>query len=404
MSEETQTIAKRIKQFNSGRNPDVLQMKYKNMRSNAFVFYRGSCHLFYEDLPSKSFFDLAPPVWVCGDLHLENFGCYQADNRGVYFDINDFDESVLAPCLWDVARLLTSLLLSADTLKIDLPTAVQLCKHFLKTYTQTLQAGSARLMEEKFAQGTLKKFLESVSSRKRKEFINSRTVKIDDKRKLLINAEHVCKIGKAKKQQIKKVISEWAKTQQLSEFDKVLDVGYRIAGTGSLGLERYVLLVKGKGAEKHHLLDMKIANPSCLTPYLKMKQPFWKNEADRVIQIQRQMQIFPQALLSAIKFDKQWFVLKELQPSQDKMDLTLCKGKVEEIKNVIETFAEILAWDQLRSGGRSGSATADELIHFASIFPEWGEELMNYSMSYARQVQKDFKEFSMAYDAGYFND
>ena len=39
----------------------------------------------------------SPVCWICGDLHIENFGSYKGDNRLVYFDLNDFDESILAP-------------------------------------------------------------------------------------------------------------------------------------------------------------------------------------------------------------------------------------------------------------------------------------------------------------------
>ena len=80
------------------------------MRASAFAFMRGTCHLFYDQLPRSGVFKSAPPVWVCGDLHLENFGSYKGDNRLVYFDINDFDEAALAPVSWDLVRLLTSLL------------------------------------------------------------------------------------------------------------------------------------------------------------------------------------------------------------------------------------------------------------------------------------------------------
>src|ERR1700747_2530702 len=93
------SVPERVKEFNSGRIPEMLKIKYRNMRQNAFVFYRGSCHLFYEDLPAVSHLNNSPLSWLCGDLHLENFGSYKADNRLVYFDINDFDESALAPCL-----------------------------------------------------------------------------------------------------------------------------------------------------------------------------------------------------------------------------------------------------------------------------------------------------------------
>jgi uncharacterized protein (DUF2252 family) len=40
-------VAGAIAQFNAGREPERLQLKYRKMRSSAFAFFRGSCHLFY---------------------------------------------------------------------------------------------------------------------------------------------------------------------------------------------------------------------------------------------------------------------------------------------------------------------------------------------------------------------
>lgn len=84
-----------------GRDPERLQLKYSKMRSNAFVFMRATCHLFYDRLPQDDLFKRAPLTWACGDLHLENFGSYKGDNRLVYFDLNDFDEAALAPACQD---------------------------------------------------------------------------------------------------------------------------------------------------------------------------------------------------------------------------------------------------------------------------------------------------------------
>ena len=93
-----ENLVARIKAFNHGRDPQLIQLKYKAMRPDVFAFYRGTCHLFYEDWPANTSLDNAPPVWICGDLHIQNLGSYKADSRLVYFNINDFDESALAPC------------------------------------------------------------------------------------------------------------------------------------------------------------------------------------------------------------------------------------------------------------------------------------------------------------------
>ena len=102
-------VIDQIKAFNTGRDPERLALKYEKMRASPFGFLRATCHLFYDRLPTGGVFKSAPPVWVCGDLHLENFGSYKGNNRLAYFDLNDFDESALAPASWDLVRMLASL-------------------------------------------------------------------------------------------------------------------------------------------------------------------------------------------------------------------------------------------------------------------------------------------------------
>ena len=68
------------------------------MRKNAFAFFRGTCHLFYEDWSPPAALDQAPATLICGDLHLENFGAYLGESGLPYFDVNDFDEAAkIAP-------------------------------------------------------------------------------------------------------------------------------------------------------------------------------------------------------------------------------------------------------------------------------------------------------------------
>jgi hypothetical protein len=50
-------------------------------------------------------FPAGPLGWICGDLHLENSGSYRSANDQVYFDLNDFDEAILAQVTREVIRL-----------------------------------------------------------------------------------------------------------------------------------------------------------------------------------------------------------------------------------------------------------------------------------------------------------
>src|ERR1700735_1596690 len=150
---------KRIVAFNHNRMPTMVGMKYKFMRENLFRFFRGSCHLFYEDLATAQGFPAGPSGWICGDLHLENLGSYRSDNDQVYFDLNDFDEAMLAPVTWEVVRLVTSIFVGFKSLGIESRRAEKMAKLFLKSYSATLTTGKADYVEAAMAKGIICDFL-----------------------------------------------------------------------------------------------------------------------------------------------------------------------------------------------------------------------------------------------------
>lgn len=389
-------VVDRIQQFNQGRNPNLLSLKYRNMRQDIFAFLRGTCHLFYEDWPVDATLNAVPPVWVCGDLHLENFGSYKGDDRLVHFDINDFDEAALAPCTWDLARFLTSILAAAHTLQIDGNDAQALCQNFLAVYTTVLAKGQVGVVSPDSAKGLVRNLLDSLKNRSRKDFLNQRTEKIGKVRRLLINNGKLLPISPTQKRTISQAIETWAAQQKKPQFFRILDVAYRVAGTGSLGLERYALLIEGKGSpDNNYLLDLKVERPSSLQPYLPLPQPPWTSQANRVITIQKRLQWAPPALLSDIEVEGKTYVLRELQPIEDRINLSDWNGKLGRLRNVIETMASLTAWGQLLSSGRQGSAIADELIAFAHT-PTWHSPLIDYAQTYAKQVQADYQEFCKA--------
>src|SRR5579864_1123836 len=206
-------LIQRIKTFNQGRLPDMLKLKYRAMQTDPFVFFRGTCHLFYEDWPKTTALNQAPASWICGDLHLENFGSYRGDTRLVYFDINDFDEAALAPCTWDIGRCLTSILVGAHTLGVEHAEALKLCRHFLDTFTATLVRGQAGSVEQATSTGMIKELFLKVEQRKRKAFLNTHT-SLPDKhsgnRTFQIDNRHILPIAKAERAQVIEQINTWA--------------------------------------------------------------------------------------------------------------------------------------------------------------------------------------------------
>ena len=386
------TVVERIQQFNHNRKPELLTLKYQTMRQNAFAFLRGTCHLFYEDFPANSPLNIAPPVWICGDLHLENFGSYKGNDRLVYFDINDFDEAVLAPCTWDLARFLTALLVAGHSLAIDPTDAQALCQNVLTAYTRVLAKGQVGMVNRDTATGLVKELLESLKQRKRKEFLDKRTKKVGKVRQLLLN-ERARPIAQTQRDKIAALLETWATKQKKPKFFRLLDAAYRVAGTGSLGLERYIVLVEGNGSPNgNYLLDLKFAAASSLQPYVTLPQPHWANQAERIVTVQQRVQWAPPALLDTVELDSQAYVLRELQPMDDAVNLSQWNGKLRRLRKVVESMAEIIAWGQLLSGGRQGSAIADDLIAFAQAI-EWHQPLLKYAHDYALHVEGDYQAF-----------
>ncbi len=396
------SLIDRITRFNTDRPADRVVLKYQEMAIDAFSFLRGTCHLFYEDLPQTGIFQNAPAVWVCGDLHLQNFGSFKGndrlgqpkhDRKLVYFDVNDFDEAVLAPCSWDLARFVVSLLV-AD-LGLDEMETIALSQFFLQTYAETLTTGKACTIRRETASGVVKDLLQTLKSRKRRSFIRRR---LDPKvRSLKRVPNKILNVPSEPLHRVHQLVTQWAagqaQTQVNPEFFKVLDIAQRIAGNGSLGLERYLILVQGKGyPDESYLLDLKSARSSCLQPYLQTLQPMWKTEADRIVAIQSRIQDSPPALLSVLSTSSTSYVLRELQPTADKLDFGTIAHHPKQLKTLVETLARITAWGHIRSGGRQRSAIADDLIQFG-LQADWQAEILDYARHYAQQVRRDYQEF-----------
>lgn len=399
------TIPERIKKFNGNRQPYYTALKYQQMAENAFRFFRGTCHLYYEDLSSRSNLPPYPISWVCGDLHLENFGSYKGENRLVYFDVNDFDEGLLAPVDWEVSRIVTSIFTSFDSLGIKKKEAAGMAEYFLRIYCQALIRGKARYLEPATSNGIVRIFLEKVALRKQKELIRQRTEEgKNGNLRLRLDKVRFYPIEKTLRKSLMTHLGGWMQQEPLLKGRyQVLDACFRVAGTGGLGLKRYVFLVRNnKDPKKHLLIDMKQAQTSSLAPWVKNRQPDWESEAARIVTIQDRMQNVSPALLSTATYEGESYVIKELQPTADKIDFLVIRDRYKDIACVLEDMAFLTASAELRSAGRQHAATPDELIAFGKD-NSWQSPLLEYAETYSVQVKKDYQEYFTAYKDGYFS-
>ena len=396
-------VVERIQHFNADREPERRTIKYQKLRADPFAFLRGTSHLFYDRLAERPVLPPTPLAWTCGDLHVENFGSYKGDNRLVYFDINDFDDACLAPASWELVRFLASARVAAHAMRVGDADATRLCAQTLDAYADALGAAKPRWVERETALGLVRQLLDGLRNRRRVDLLDSRTIRKRRRRVLRCDGVHALPASDAQVRFATRVIDDFAARIGERGFFRVRDVARRVAGIGSLGVTRYVVLVEGKGSpDGNYLLDLKQAEPSGLAAHLRqVHQPAWANEAQRVVAIEHCMQAVSAAFLHPIQREGVSLVLRGLQPSADRVDLQRGLGR-RSIKILLQEMARVLAWDQLRSAGRHGSATVDEWIAFIGGRRAWRRVLLEQARRCARQVVDDWSIYAAAYDKGAF--
>ena len=109
-------------------------------------------------------------TWLQGDMHAENIGSFENGIGELVYDLNDFDDAVIADYQFDVWRMAVSLQLVARRNGIAGDTAVGA---FAKSYLEVMLSyeGKHTAIETYFTQGNVKcktpqKFLEKVKEKK----------------------------------------------------------------------------------------------------------------------------------------------------------------------------------------------------------------------------------------------
>jgi uncharacterized protein (DUF2252 family) len=331
---------------NRGRDPEILPLKWAKMRADAFGFFRGTAPLFYRTW-SRLCPKGAPLAWISGDAHLENLGSYKGANRVPYFDINDFDECCLAPVNWEIGRALTALFVLGKP---------DMARLILATYASTLAGGKPGHIEPEVAEGPIAELLSRVADRRAKDFL----AKWAPRGKLRIRKGHSFAISRATRAAARRRFEAWARLQPDRAFYRVLDICGRIAGNGSLGLERYSILVRGR--RQPFMLDMKAAAPAAPRAFLHVRQPPWTCEAERVATVQHFMQYVPIARLSWTAGAPVSFIVHQLQPADDR--IAVAELSPADYAEFIRQWGRLLASAHLRTGGWKGSANLDTLIAY----------------------------------------
>lgn len=291
-----------------GRRPFLLERKWQRMARSPFSFLRGASALWTEALRRQPALLSGLPGrgWLVGDLHLENVGLFRT-TKGIAFHVNDFDETFEGAVAFDVLRLLTSTLLARAELQSTGLGVLEIAYGILEGYDAGLRGAPAR-------PPTFVRALTAAVGAEKPEAVLKK--KVDDAGKLIRNKEKTPPAPVGVSKLVPRALEAWVTALPTAMRPKggeleVLDVTRRIAGTGSLGVERLLVLVKGDAAP--WLLEVKEVRGSSATST--------SPSAEQLVNVVRTVLPRPPAYFGASKLGALPVIVGRLGAKEDKLGI-----------------------------------------------------------------------------------
>lgn len=370
------------------KTPDLVALKYRSMSESPFAFDRATDYLFVSNVQNAKQLQTKVKIPIAQDIHLENFGTYKTSEGKVAFGINDFDEAVVAPYTWDLARVGSSIRLAAKQNGLSEKEGKDLVEVFVRDYVDGLKKFQEKtdkiaetLTKSNSLGDSVEKTIKLSESASQKDFIKELT-----KDSKFVFNDKIRPISSEVKKEVESGVKAYAKGRsEGSDFFKIKDSAFIIAGKGSLGRERYVVLLEGagKGKKEQVILELKEAvQPNSINALGKQTG----NQAQRVVDAAKNFQPATDPFLGVTKINGKDFFVRELSPSNNKVELEKL-NTFSEFKDYVESIALVV------SKAHATSGKTGEIISDIGNKKELAEKIGDFSQNYLEKVQAYFNEF-----------
>lgn len=428
--EQLQQEFKRTDGVAPGIDPSLL--KHQKMAQNPFRFFRGSSGLFYADIKHavlklpELLTTKIPLTTVIGDCHLSNFGFFTEEGssgKRVIFAPNDFDDACVGHAVWDWSRFAVSILLAAeycqgvkqqhyaneadlalDSLEVvTAKDAVAAVRCFLTAYIAQCQA----IIEEpelRYAvlddfpkDHVLKPVLKKAIKRSAQgeDFLRKSTLaKVADlSARPLTFKQDPLKFTRLNQELYSEVEFEFRPFVS----DDILDIVTRQgAGTGSLNMQRYYLLV-GPAQINHqddlalcHLIEVKQQRDAAPLYFFPELSPVNRlNAAHLTVDCQRLMQRRPDLVLDEHYWNGAHYLVRSLHHANVDVDpedvCFAAKAPGNELAEYAEACGRALALSHSR-GDRRSIRFEQAVVNY---LPKAIDALIAACVDYAEQQKTD---------------
>ncbi|MGE5194505.1 MAG: DUF2252 family protein [Deltaproteobacteria bacterium] len=396
---KNESVFAQIVAFNADREPDLVKRKLTRLNESVFSFFRGTDHLFGKAWPALQPEDPGPPILCCGDLHAENFGAFQTEGGDFRFDINDFDEALVAPCSFDLVRCTASILLAAEEWWLSPLDATGIALAFLDHYrsavVEAVKSGRLREISPRSGDGPVWDLLNKTALAPRAKLLNFETKpgKCCMRRIIRSRRKHP-PISDRVAEQVRRAVEAFGAGSKNPDAYQVLDVTGRIAGIGSLGLRRYTVLIEGGGSpDKNRMLDVKEARRSSVRPFVDCPQTEkFATEAHRIVAAQRRLQSKPMIGLAPLEIGRRAFRMRELVSDESRSSIDRLQKKPKKLRLAMEVVGQVTGWSQLRGTGAEGREALARWVQGPAI-----DAVLAAAVRFADQTRRDYHDYHKAY-------
>lgn len=387
-----------------GRMEELVPIRYGRMAANPFAFYRGAAAIMTYDLSHTPSTGLN--LQICGDCHLLNFGGFATAERRLVFDINDFDETSIAPWEWDVKRLVASFVIASQANGFKEKVSREAAWLAAQSYRQSmLHYASMPVLQAWYDYMNLEQIIADMKDKASQSFYTKKLAKATDQSenekeftKLTVAAGDSPRIvdqpplifhtsdtstetyrAQAERDLSGYLFSLPPERRVLVKRYKLVDVAIKVVGVGSVGTFCGVaLFISGNGEPL--FLQMKQARQSVLEPYAGASP--YSHAGQRVVVGQRLMQAASDLFLgwyTPTAGTKNHYYVRQLRDAKIKPVVEIMKPA--NLKGYARLCGQALARAHARSGdaavlaGYMGNGTAfeDAMAEFGLVYADQNE-------------------------------
>lgn len=402
-----------------------LATKVSTMAASVFNFYRGTDHIFYQDmltLPASNYATTQTGyTWIGGDAHIGNFGAWQDSSGNNVFSTDDFDEGYLGQYVWDLRRLATSMVLAGQANGIansDITTAINTMVAAYASEMNSFQGNNSELsfqLKNGNTSGVVQNTISASSGDSRSSFLSKYTQVSGSTRTFQAIANTLQPVSTTTYNQIVAAMSSYISSissskQYKSSYYTVKDIRQKFgSGVGSLGKLRYWVLIEGASSATSDdvILELKQETTSAVAEVDNGQLPaadYSGNEANRVAMTNKAQTINADVLVGYAPINGMNFYFHEKSPYEEDFDYTqlTSAGKLNTAATYLgQALASAHAISDQDYNSSIVTYSIDKQVSNAVTSTSGLEsEISTFAFSYAAQVQLDWQSFVSAYNAG----